>query len=1176
MRLIRLGLTRYGIFTDHVLDFGETGQGKPDLHYVYGANESGKSTALSGYLDLLFAFEHRSPYGFAHGYQAMQVEADLSIEGITRRFVRVRKREGSLLDASGTAVSDGVIMNALGGMNRETYRAMFSLDDHTLEAGGEEILRSEGDLGRLLFGTGAGLVELSRTLGKLRDSARDFYKPRSRSTELHKLRRELDKITQEKKELDMAASAFSRLVTKRDAARVAYDEAMALHANLEANRQDALRRVNGLRRMADMRPLRAEFADLADLPNVPEVWFTQIGDLIAEMPMLTERVKGLRSQKRKLNEERDALNLDYSILDLEDRLNQLERTRARYVTAEEDLPRRRASLAEHDNTIAAIIRRLDKAPNTDPQSLIVPISTVGVLTELIETRSGIDERLRATEQEKESAKSALESAKNALDASSEGIDIEDDTAQHLRNLVDEIQSEDFATRLDLHTRRHESLQVELDAQLAQLRPWNGEAEALAGVHVPEQEELEAWGTTLDEAGKEIERIRHDGVRHQAEQRRLLALMNRRGAQTGVIGDETAERIRKQRNDAWQRHRDQLDIESANTFEERLKKDDAATTSRIEQAATLAELRQASETLRHVEAEIERGEAELTLAQSKQQETLDRIGSAVAEISSSGADDLPQDTSLHKLTGWMSRRMDILDTLREMHLEDVEILRARQEAEQFRERLAGVLAATGHSQDADARFDVLFREARHLLANHNESRAALAAASQRLDLAQEELDRREQNARQAIVDDAAWRDDWTAALSGCWLATVNSAPPTAAVPRILEDVAMLETTLSKRNAMSERVDRMDRDLAAHSQEVQSLIESLDGEFDPRQPVAQGDGLRTRLASAIANRSRREEVGSRIVTLSEEIATHQSALSELQAIATEMFETFGVDSLRDVNARLQESARREELRKDLEKREAGLVEAMNAASLDEAQAAISEESSEGLENQILEYDARLADSAQRTQELFHALESAKERINAIGGDGAVARLEGQRRTCLEHIQDSAREYARTIIGIEAAEHALRAYRDAHRTSMMKRASEAFRLISRGAYSRLDTQLTEIGEVLIGIAANGGTKIASQMSKGARFQLYLSLRVAGYLEFVDHHGPVPFIADDILETSDDFRAREVFSIFAEMAKVGQIIYLGHHRHLCEIALGVCPDVRIHELPDPVVTTNQTGERH
>ena len=58
------------------------------------------------------------------------------------------------------------------------------------------------------------------------------------------------------------------------------------------------------------------------------------------------------------------------------------------------------------------------------------------------------------------------------------------------------------------------------------------------------------------------------------------------------------------------------------------------------------------------------------------------------------------------------------------------------------------------------------------------------------------------------------------------------------------------------------------------------------------------------------------------------------------------------------------------------------------------------------------------------------------------------------------------------------------------------------------------------------------------------------------------MPFVADDIMETFDDFRAEEAFRLFAEMAEVGQVVYLTHHRHLCVIAQQVCPSVRIHEL--------------
>jgi uncharacterized protein YhaN len=46
------------------------------------------------------------------------------------------------------------------------------------------------------------------------------------------------------------------------------------------------------------------------------------------------------------------------------------------------------------------------------------------------------------------------------------------------------------------------------------------------------------------------------------------------------------------------------------------------------------------------------------------------------------------------------------------------------------------------------------------------------------------------------------------------------------------------------------------------------------------------------------------------------------------------------------------------------------------------------------------------------------------------------------------------------------------------------------------------------------------------------------------------VPFVADDIMESFDNPRSEEVFRLLGEMAKVGQVIYLTHHWHLCGIA--------------------------
>jgi len=61
------------------------------------------------------------------------------------------------------------------------------------------------------------------------------------------------------------------------------------------------------------------------------------------------------------------------------------------------------------------------------------------------------------------------------------------------------------------------------------------------------------------------------------------------------------------------------------------------------------------------------------------------------------------------------------------------------------------------------------------------------------------------------------------------------------------------------------------------------------------------------------------------------------------------------------------------------------------------------------------------------------------------------------------------------------------------------------------------------------------------------------------------VPFIADDIMETFDDDRSGAAFALLAEMSRVGQVIYLTHHSHLCDIVRRTCPAANIITLETP-----------
>ena len=140
MRLNRLDLLRYGKFTGRSLDFGPARAGRPDFHIVYGPNEAGKSTLFSAFLDLLFGIDNRSTYGFLHPYETMRIGGVIETGGRTQTVARIKRKQNSLLGPDDQPLPDNLFSAALGSIDRATYQMMFSLDDDSIEKGGESIL----------------------------------------------------------------------------------------------------------------------------------------------------------------------------------------------------------------------------------------------------------------------------------------------------------------------------------------------------------------------------------------------------------------------------------------------------------------------------------------------------------------------------------------------------------------------------------------------------------------------------------------------------------------------------------------------------------------------------------------------------------------------------------------------------------------------------------------------------------------------------------------------------------------------------------------------------------------------------------------------------------------------------------------------------------------------------
>lgn len=414
MRLRRLDLIRYGKFTDGTIDFGSRPESGPDFHIVFGLNEAGKSTALSGYLDLLFGIEERSRYNFVHEYSAMRIGGVLELAGAEHKFTRTKQRTNSLLNATGQPVSEVAITAHLAGLSRDAYQTMFSLDDETLEAGGKSILESRGDLGKLLFTASAGLGHVSDTLSALEAEADGLYRKQAHGTELALLKKRLAELKSRRDAIDTLASTFESLETERLDATEKYDRSIAERSLLSARLDTIARYLRAVPILADIRRKSAQLAELPDIASPPRTWTGTVTELIDDDASLRTRLSGNTDEVERVTMRIAAVDVDEVILAISERVRALTDRKVRYVSAGLDLPSRRTELQILDSAVATCLAALGRSSEPDPAALILPAATVGAVRNMLEQRSGIATSVRVARDEAAAALDALQAARERV------------------------------------------------------------------------------------------------------------------------------------------------------------------------------------------------------------------------------------------------------------------------------------------------------------------------------------------------------------------------------------------------------------------------------------------------------------------------------------------------------------------------------------------------------------------------------------------------------------------------------------------------------------------------------------------------------------------------------------------------------------------------------------------
>lgn len=1155
MRLSRLDLTRYGKFTGTSLDFGTTAPGSPDLTVVYGLNEAGKSTAFSGFLDLLFGFPQQSDYSFLHASNALQVGGRLDFDGASHELVRLKKRSQSLVDPDGNPLNEALLASALGGIGLNAYRTMFSLDDQTLRDGGKSILQSEGDLGALLFSASSGLADLSRALATLTEEAEAIHKHRGQKTELARLKRELEDLKEKRAAIDTQALAYSRLVEAARLAETAFREA-------ETEQGLAASDLTRLKLVLDALPLarahertQAALAPLQDLPRPARLIVDMLPALMRDEVRLQTGLAAVLRRLEALQAEAQDNAPVTPAPELGARMAALEDARARYRTAVSDLPRRRLTLAGEDAELARLLRTLGKPDHAEPSALVMDASLAARLRDLIGRRSGIETSLDATRRElgrTEEALAALEAEKAAL-----GPPATAGVADQISPLVEALAGGADQARIEAEERQAARYARELEDVLAPLGRLVASPDALASLVLPDRRQFDSWRETATRL--QARRLRHEEQILSLDER-LAVTAERLAAYRpdDVPRDDVTAESRRERDRSWQEHRTALSAETAQRFVEAMHRHDHLTDQRLAHASDVAEVRE----LGRLAEEDQRARArEIAGIESVAKE--ENILRAVArELLPAGMlrDDLPVGAALSGASALAERLAEARMT-RQAYAETLDRLDGlRSTMSRLATQLADSLSAQGEILSEDERSSVtaLRQRAAALLERVRRAQADAERIARRDGELRSELAGRRRDHATACEAAEAFDQAWQDTLALTWF---DPSASVAEVGALVDALAELPGRLRECDQLRQRIATMEADQRLFEAEIDALTAlcglSAAGDLQERERA---------VVAFFADVTRRADTTARLKETIEVLETERNALQDAWdlhgAQRAQLLEAFGVDDLEEAGRLRDQLGTRDQLEEQSLLLARQLADTLGVESVEEATALLSGSDQQEVERNFAVARERSDRLSLRSRDLFAEWTLARDRLDAVGGDGQVAALEAGRATLLLTMEDLGYRYLKLKTGALAAGSALELYREKHRSSMMRRASAAFSQITRGDYSGLAARADRDRETLIGIPREGGSRLTDAMSTGTRYQLYLALRLAGYEEFAAVRTPVPFIADDIMETFDEPRSEEVFRLFGSMARIGQVIYFTHHRHICDIARAVVPDVRILSL--------------
>ena len=1149
MRLTSFALEHYGNFEAVRLALD------PDpghVNLVVAPNGGGKTVLRQAFRDLLFGIPVQTKMAFRFGYGGMQLIAEGTDERGAAFAIRRRKGIGNtLLDGRGNGVDQQAFKGLIGEADEALFERLFALDSHLLRAGAAAMLASGGDLAEALFAAGSGVASLRRVREEFEES-RDRLAP-ERKSKLPPFYQALDALA--KARSDLRASTVRPQAWEDLNAKLAHTRQHL--ESLIAEEAMGRREIKRLERIKRVRPwlesrqaARQRLAAADGAPHLPADIEEQWREA-RQAVVLAERDR----EEATYNLEKLAASLaaeepDSTLLEEGERIDGLERARDQIASDHRDLPPREAERGHTAALLEEILAALGVKSVEEIAAIAPNGPQIAAARALIKQHGSLDEKRRSAEAE--AAKNGREIA--AAEAELERLG-EPGDARELTALMTEARADgDPARRLADLEEALSREEARLIAALAKVPLWTRGLDALAALLPPTGPMIDRAAEALDAAARALAEAESTLERLCDEREKAIERLTREREGKPVPDPAAVTAARAHRDLGWSLIRrsrfegEALAAEIAayagslgvtTAFERAIGDADRLADRRDEESRRFARIAEQERSIAALDKDIAGAEQRRDAAREAHGRAAHEWA-AVAAALGFAEEPAPQD-----VREILTARQAVLDTRS-----------ARDAAEH---------AAKAEVRRQDA---LLERFANLLSAEHCTSlTGALAVAQQTLDRSaaiRKERDRVEtrlgtfRRLHQAALAGRGEAEkaiaEWQAGWLQCLTALGRAADETpAAVEKAIELIEAAHRERRELGNLDYRIAGMKQNIADYEARVAAAAAMAAPDLVGQPADAAAAELRRRLAENRRIATRREQLLDQEekarAKSAQTAARHKDADARLRSLRA----MIGGTGEEDIESRIRLAAQRREAEAKLSEAETKLAELGDGWPIDTLEREAAESDAETVESELdrLERDAGLiSDERDKAARDEQRLCDELQRIGA--GEDAIDAEERRQAAIASLTRISAEALLYHAAG-SLLRQAVERLRDRGDGGLVRRIGAAFARITGGAYAGVAADEDDKGApFLIAIEADGRTeKRVTELSEGTRDQLFLALRFVMLEDYAGKAPALPFIADDLLQTFDDYgRTANALAALADLSRHMQVIVLSHQRQLIDAA--------------------------